>query len=385
MLRIDLKHRENMKKVTYITDQKRIFGLDIIRALAIMTVLIGHGSFMLVNTPLQGFPYIKLLDGVDLFFVLSGFLLGSILLKDINNKDGFNIRKIFHFWKRRWFRTLPNYYLILFFNYLFVYYKIAPGDLKNFDYSFLIFTQNFRFPLEGFFLESWSLAVVEWFYLITPILIYILFKRYPAKKAFLFAVLIMIIMPIMYRIKIYQPGISSYEWDVTFRKTVMSRLDSIGYGLLASWIYFYCKTLWRKVRIPALMIGLLIAYYVLNFNQSEFYHQVLYFILSPLSIMFIMPFAHSIKNGKGIGAFIIQHISKISYSMYLINLGLVSNVIMLHYQPKGSSDGIIKFIIYCTIVFSTSSLLYKYFEKPVMNLRDKDLSLKTIVRKFKIK
>jgi len=348
-------------------------------------VLIGHGSFMLDKTPLQGFPYIKLLDGVDLFFVLSGFLIGNILLKKINRKDKFKFRSILVFWKRRWFRTLPNYYLILFVNYIFIFYKIVPGNLKMFDFDFFIFTQNFRFPLEGFFLESWSLAVEEWFYLIIPILIYFLFKRFSAKKAFLFAALIMIVMPILYRIKIYQPSISLYEWDVTFRKTVMSRLDSIGYGLFAAWIFFYYKKFWSKIKIPSLIIGLLIMCYVLNFRPGEFYYQVLYFALSPLSVMFMMPFVESIKIGKGVWAFCVQHISKISYSMYLINLGLVANVIRAHYFPKGGYDGMIKFLIYCFLVIFISSLLYKYFEKPVMNLRDKDLSLKKIARKFKIK
>lgn len=65
-------------KTTLVSDPKRIFGLDIIRAVAIMTVVIGHGQYMRSETFLQGFPYVRLLNRVELFFVLSSFLIGKM-------------------------------------------------------------------------------------------------------------------------------------------------------------------------------------------------------------------------------------------------------------------------------------------------------------------
>ena len=59
----------------------RNFGLDLFRALAIVLVVLSHGKFLLNGTVLENFPFVKILDGVDLFFVLSGFLIGGILLK----------------------------------------------------------------------------------------------------------------------------------------------------------------------------------------------------------------------------------------------------------------------------------------------------------------
>jgi hypothetical protein len=59
----------------------RNFGLDLFRALAIVLVVLSHGKFLLNGTVLENFPFVKMLDGVDLFFVLSGFLIGGILLK----------------------------------------------------------------------------------------------------------------------------------------------------------------------------------------------------------------------------------------------------------------------------------------------------------------
>jgi len=95
--------------------EKRVFGLDLMRALAIIFVVIGHGGWILdkANT---NFPWIRFIDGVELFFVLSGFLIGGILIKIFQNTESLNLNTIWDFWIRRWFRTLPNYYLVLVLN-----------------------------------------------------------------------------------------------------------------------------------------------------------------------------------------------------------------------------------------------------------------------------
>ena len=135
----------------------RVFGLDIFRATAIILVVLGHGSYLLNNTRFNGFPYIKMIDGVDLFFVLSGFLIGSILLKEINSKEYFGIKALTKFWKRRWLRTLPNYYLILLANYLVIHYKIIIEDINQFNWTFLFFLQNLLKLIHDFFEQEYFL------------------------------------------------------------------------------------------------------------------------------------------------------------------------------------------------------------------------------------
>src|SRR5659263_324332 len=92
-------------------DTSRIFGLDILRALAIMFVVIEYGSYLLPQK-LRTISDFFVFDGVSIFFVLSGFLIGGILIKLID-KNGFNFSILKTFWIRRWYRTLPNYFLIL--------------------------------------------------------------------------------------------------------------------------------------------------------------------------------------------------------------------------------------------------------------------------------
>jgi peptidoglycan/LPS O-acetylase OafA/YrhL len=85
----------------------RVYGLDVFRAVAILFVLIGH-SFE--NAKIL--PEIKVFGrlgivGVELFFVLSGFLIGSIIMRLIDEKRFHTLGDISAFWKRRWLRTLP--------------------------------------------------------------------------------------------------------------------------------------------------------------------------------------------------------------------------------------------------------------------------------------
>ncbi len=355
------------------TDPKRIFGLDIVRSIAILLVVFVHGGFILDDTVLEGFPYFRMIDGVTIFFVLSGFLIGRILLKEIENQDGFGPRELTKFWKRRWFRTLPAYYLILALNYIFVKHKIIQEDIEQFNFHFLTFTQNFKTPFKHFFWESWSLSVEEWFYIMAPLLILFLMKVMKPKYSFLITTLIMIIAPICYRYSIYDDRISSAVYSLIFKKTVLCRLDSIGYGLVLAWIYHYYNTLWERIKIPFFIFGVILIIAILNYKQSvtTIYRQVMYFSLTPLSIMFVLPLTESYKKSKGVLAIVIQHISKISYSMYLINLALVAEVIRDNFSPEGGMDGIIKYLIYWCVVIIVSSALYKYFEKPMMDLRDK--------------
>lgn len=355
------------------TNTPRIFGLDIIRAIAILFVVLAHGRFLLKNTALEGFPFISMIDGVDIFFVLSGFLIGGILLKEINQSKGFGAKSLLHFWKRRWFRTLPNYYLILLLNYLVVSYGIIKEDINQFNFHFFSFTQNFKTPFYGFFWESWSLSVEEWFYILTPILIIFLSKWLPPKIAFLVSTIIMIIAPLLYRTSMYNGNISDFEWDILFRKTVLCRLDSIGYGLFLAWINYYHVTIWEKIKIPFFIIGLLLIGFVLTFKQNtnSYYQQTLYFSLTSIAVMLVLPIAEGYKRAKGRMALATQHLSKISYSMYLVNLALVAEVIRDNFPPKGGIDGVAKYLLYWTTTIIVSTILYNYFERPIMALRDR--------------
>ena len=348
----------------------RNFGLDLFRALAIVLVVLSHGKFLLNGTVLENFPFVKMLDGVDLFFVLSGFLIGGILLK--SSSEGLNWRDVAHFWKRRWLRTLPNYYLILLLNFIFVSYGIISGDLNAFGWKFIVFLQNFSKPLIGFFWESWSLAVEEWFYIFTPLLLWLLLKKFKLKVSFLIVTLVLMLGPLLFRAYSFDATLDDFWFDVKVRKVVLMRLDAISFGLLLAWIYSFYKNLWDKWKNISLVLGVGIGLFLLNDStpNSSYYRQVFYFSITPLAIALVLPWAEGIKSSWKRLVAAVTHISKVSYSMYLINLALVAQVFGLHYPVTGNADGIMKYLIYWGIVIGASSLLYYAVERPILKWRD---------------
>lgn len=308
-----------------------------------------------------------------MFFVLSGFLIGGILIKIIhNNNYKLSLKDTLIFWKRRWFRTLPNYYLFLIINIILVEYSITDGTFKHFDYKYFLFLQNFSQPLIGFFWESWSLSVEEWFYIFLPISLIIFLFLFQSKKGILLSIIVLITLPLIYRIIHSGEYVNSFWWDVKFRKVILMRLDTIIYGVLAAYISFYYKKFWKKISIPAFIIGLVMILSIdyFTFDQNHFFTKTFFFNITTIGAMLLLPLASSIENFKSPFGKFITHISLISYSMYLVNMLVIS--LMKKFLPSVSSsfDGLFKYIIYWIIVIVISTIVYYFFEKPMMNLRN---------------
>ena len=166
-------------------------------------------------------------DGVSIFFVLSGFLIGKILLKTIN-KPSFNFGDLKGFWFRRWMRTLPAYFFVL--TLLIIYQTTSSSKHFSDYYHYYFFTQSFFYNGATLYPESWSLCIEEWFYLIMPILFFISFKF--SKRAFL--VCIFLIIAACSAITFIQASAASNadQWDVYVRQATITRFDSIMYGIL---------------------------------------------------------------------------------------------------------------------------------------------------------
>ncbi|WP_331345276.1 acyltransferase [Cellvibrio sp. UBA7661] len=143
----------------------RLYGLDTLRALAIILVLIYHYRVVVSNELLFGFITRIGWVGVDLFFVLSGYLIGDQILRAYAKKENFSLK---HFYARRLLRTLPNYYVVLAL-YLLLPALLSPTYTAPL-WQFLTFTQNLDMrPMETF-THSWSLCVEEQFYLLFPLM-----------------------------------------------------------------------------------------------------------------------------------------------------------------------------------------------------------------------
>jgi peptidoglycan/LPS O-acetylase OafA/YrhL len=226
---------------------KRIPELDGLRGVAILSVLVYHYLEQQGPTPPHSLThYAQRLvlmgwSGVDLFFVLSGFLIGGILLDARESHSYFST-----FYLRRFFRIIPIYYLWIALYILVV--MLASGFLLRHSnsgilprpdfsvYAHFLFLQNiFLFPYGGvagaWFSHLWSLAVEEQFYLVSPVLIRLLSGR--SLKAFLFAVIA------------GAPLLRTYlRFDTAINRQLITasmpcRADSLAIGILAA-------VLWRS-------------------------------------------------------------------------------------------------------------------------------------------
>ena len=141
---------------------QRLRGLDILRAIAVILVLFRHSG--LQGSVLYDFGWL----GVDLFFVLSGYLISTLLIKEYQAKKSVNVKRFF---VRRGFKIYPAFYVFLIFTLLFEYFD--KGRL--FD-TVQIVSETFYLQsyLPHISLHSWSLAVEEHFYIVTGLIVWLI-------------------------------------------------------------------------------------------------------------------------------------------------------------------------------------------------------------------
>lgn len=361
-----------------IISNKRVLGLDILRAFAILTVVYSHGVIILPSA-IRFKASLFSFDGVSVFFVLSGFLIGSILIKTLETEE-MNFTTLGNFMIRRWFRTLPLYFLILALLALYFKEKLTSIEIER----YIVFIQNFNTPHPTFFPEAWSLAVEEWFYLLVPFTSFILISvfKMKSKKAVLLVILMIIVF--ITAIRYYKSFHirSGLEWDFILRKQVVTRLDSIVFGLLGAYLNYYYQSIWLRRKKIALIVGTIIfffvhySYYFLDLlgGVNGIYNCVFSFTLTSVGVLLTLPFFSSLKHKEGYIYKAITFISLISYSMYLVNLIIVKEIAIpftLKYIDIPVKLSYVRYAWFWLYTILFSFLLYRFFEKPFMKLRDK--------------
>ncbi|CAH0158431.1 O-acetyltransferase OatA [Massilia sp. Bi118] len=154
-------------------ENTRLKGLDTLRALAIGLVLMSHYNGFVARDSIFGFIGEVGWAGVDLFFVLSGYLIGNQLLTPAARGEPLSLKAFF---ARRLLRTLPNYYVVLAV-YLLLPHSVIWGKTMAPAWRYLSFTQNFGLRYGETFTHSWSLCIEEQFYLVLPLAVLALVGR----------------------------------------------------------------------------------------------------------------------------------------------------------------------------------------------------------------
>jgi len=145
------------------TTSTRVNGLDTLRALAVTLVVLHHYVLFVSDAPTFGWVGEVGWVGVDLFFALSGYLIGNQIFAALRGPGGFSLK---HFYARRLLRTLPNYWVVLALYFLWPAFRGDAPLLPLWEYAG--FVQNFALEPGSAFSHSWSLAIEEQFYMLLP-------------------------------------------------------------------------------------------------------------------------------------------------------------------------------------------------------------------------
>ena len=366
------------------TSSERIFGLDVMRATAILMVLSSHILWIypprqnLISQLFQLFGFL----GVEVFFVLSGFLIGTIFYKLYLN-DNFSIKTVFYFLKRRWYRTLPNYYLFLIINLivgLLIGYQIT--DL----WKYLFFFQNLYTTMLPFYPDSWSLSIEEYTYVVFPFSIFIityLVKPKNKKRTFIVVVFSLILLFIINRLY-YNSTTSNttlIQWNVSLKDIVMYRIDAILYGIVFSWIAYNYNHFWIKNKETFAFVGMVLLFFMsfgigflqITIERFPMFWNVFYLTIISLTMACFLPILSEWKTTKLPFKNTITWISIISYSYYLLHYSIV--MYLMKYFIDTTKLELYELhiftLIFLIISFGLSYIIYKYYEKPMTNLRDK--------------
>lgn len=303
--------------------------LDSLRAIAVILVIVSHWvpvKYLILPTGSIG---------VDIFFVLSGFLISKILIDNRNNANELDIPKssvLKKFYLRRTLRIFPIYYLTIFA--LLIFSTSTATNLKSSFFYFLTYTSNFYFfhhqTWDGMLSHLWSLAVEEQFYLIWPWIILFSNKKYLLHVIFIFIFIGILSQYLMRGIKMSP--------ILTF-----TCFDSFGMGALLSWVISYANTQLKKfysiISIVSIIFGFLFILGAFKYKWEIIpLRTIVSFItLWVITYIIINPNKNSFDFKYILNNRILIFLGKISYGLYLyhniIPSTLNSKLINIYFNP----------------------------------------------------
>ena len=363
-----------------ISDKHKLLGLDHLRALAITYVLLFH--YQLFGHPewvnkIGGFGW----TGVDLFFVLSGFLIAGQLFNTINKGKTINMREFF---AKRFFRIIPPYLVVL------LLYTAIPF-LREREHmaplwKYITFTLNFGLDLKttGTFTHAWSLCVEEQFYLILPLTFWLL-NHFKAGKKVIYILAALFIAGFMIRYAGWHyfaaPHLAEDDFGAIWHQVIYyptyNRLDGLLIGVSIAGAYtFYprIKEIANRYNYLLMLLGLAIliaAYFVCSPGDSLIstvwgfplvslgYGLILAAIVCPSNFLYRRQSA------------ITGQLATLSYSIYLSHK-LVIHLTQNLLQKNGIDKNSNLMMLCCLFSTITFALILRYtIEKPSLKIRDK--------------
>lgn len=368
------------------TADHKLYGLDHLRALAITLVFFYH--YRQFEHP-DWIPKIGKFGwtGVDLFFVLSGYLIASQLFSKIVRGKEINLKEFF---LKRFFRIIPAYLVVV-----AIYFCIPAFREKEALpplWKFLTFTQNFGVDVRnaGTFSHAWSLCIEEQFYLLLPLTLAALVYFKVLNKGLL---LLIFLFFIGFAVRYYSwqqliaPHLNSKNFSPAWYRWIYyptyNRLDGLLAGVSLAGVFQFWPALKNRLikhgnLFIALSLVVLAIAYILSADAQTFRHTV--FGFPAVAIGYGVMVLGAVSPSAFLYNFrfkITETVATLSYAIYLTHKGFIHLT-----QEYGSRLGIapdsnIMFVLCICVAFVGALLLNRIVEKPFLKLRDRILQKKT--------
>jgi peptidoglycan/LPS O-acetylase OafA/YrhL len=350
--------------------------IDGLRAIAVISVIFYHADNSINNLKILSGGFV----GVDIFFVISGFLITSIILKELNNTGSFSFKG---FYKRRIKRIIPVLLLVFATTFPFIWLFFIPSSFIDFSkslFSSLFFVSNHHFYLSGELydtensllkplLHTWSLSIEEQYYIIFPLVFTVIFKFF--KNHLLKVFLLLFLISFLSMIYIFQKNESLAFFSF------FTRFWELLFGSITAILYTQKKNITNFHHNIYSILGLIMIVFSIFFYNDSTKSPYIPTLLPVLGTSLIIYFNN--ENG---------FVYKILSLKYLVFLGLLSYSLYLWHYPVFSigrtteffGDGVSKKLFLITFVLSLIS--YYMVEKPIKTKKFTDNKIFTALGFF---
>lgn len=366
--------------------KQRLIELDGLRGFALAMILVFHSVAQEGEYPVGSFlAYLQRSVGMfwtalDLFFVLSGFLIGGILMDSRDSPSYFKT-----FYARRFFRIVPVYYVWVLLYVIVV--GIAGNQVTRLSnsgirppltlavVSYFLFVQNsFTMSLYGiaaaWFGHLWSLAVEEQFYLVAPLVV-----RLTSPRLLKWLLGVIVVLAIAFRL--FFRSVENVPSLLVATRTVC-RMDALAVGMLAAvLVRAEAASLWLRRNLSVLRFLLaflalgVAALFVFGYGSLTAAMQTIGFTWMALFYAAVLLLA--VQNREGwLAAFLrnrlLRELGTVSYCVYLIHVvvNVALHAVLLHQPPRISTfSGLIVTFLAVSITYLVARMSAVYFEGPL--------------------
>jgi peptidoglycan/LPS O-acetylase OafA/YrhL len=318
-----------------------------------------------LKSPFMRFGWV----GVDLFFVLSGFLIGGQLWKELKASGTVDVRR---FILRRGFRIWPLYYALVIFLLAERLFLGLDRPALWLDATFLAnYYQSFHY-LRPSVSGGWSLCTEEQFYLLIPILLAVGAKLIPPRSLLGLIGVWFFALPLIRHfvlLGLHDPAQERLAVYYTFH----THTDCLAMGMLISWIMT-----WKPKLLPSsrLLDATLVLLFLLSFGL--WYVTPLTFLYSVVAISFgsLTVLLLRLRLPFLLRSRFFYVVSRLSYGFYLIHGGLLKNVkpYHIHIFGEGFRSLIFAIVIWGAVSLALAFITFSFIELPFIKLRDRLLA-----------